>query len=167
MVPPPPAWLPDHGPEHGPLDVTAVDVTVVDVGHDGWRAAADPLLGAGGWLRRGQPSSLPILVVRPTRPALQQAEQVLARLHRWVSAGVAEPIAQLVVVRARRWPRGVTGAAGRLLQPLLAQAVFLPRHPAVERGGVTGDLLPRPLLAAATSLLQDWQLLDNARKGHR
>ena len=96
MVPPPPAWLPDGGPPH---------VTVVDVGHDGWRAAADPLLGAGGWLRRGHPPVLPVLVVRATRPSLRAAEQVLARLHRWVTAGVAEPPAQLVVVGARRWPR--------------------------------------------------------------
>ena len=120
MVPPPPAWLPDRGPVH---------VTVVDVGHDGWRAAADPLLGAGGWLRRGQPATLPILVVRPTRPSLQQAEQVLARLYRWVNARVAEPPAQLVVVGARRWPRGVTGAAGRLLDPLIPDAVFVPSAP--------------------------------------
>ena len=133
MVPPPPAWLPDRGPVH---------VTVVDVGHDGWRAAADPLLGAGGWLRRGQPATLPILVVRPTRPSLQQAEQVLARLYRWVNARVAEPPAQLVVVGARRWPRGVTGAAGRLLDPLIPDAVFVPLHRRVEFGGVTGDLLP-------------------------
>ena len=158
MVPPPPAWLPDRGPVH---------VTVVDVGHDGWRAAADPLLGAGGWLRRGQPATLPILVVRPTRPSLQQAEQVLARLYRWVNARVAEPPAQLVVVGARRWPRGVTGAAGRLLDPLIPDAVFLPRHRRVELGGVTGDLLPRPLTAALTVLLQDRQLIDHPRKGRR
>jgi hypothetical protein len=82
MVPPPPAWLPDRGP---------VQVTVVDIGHDGWRAAADPLLGVGCWLRRGQPASLPIMVVRPTRPSLHQAEQVLARLSGWCHARVAEP----------------------------------------------------------------------------
>jgi hypothetical protein len=158
MVPPPPAWLPDRGPVH---------VTVVDIGHDGWRAAADPLLGAGGWLRRGQPAGLPLLVVRPTRPSLQQAEQVLARLYRWVSAGVAESPGQLVVVGARRWPRGVTGAAGRLLEPLLGGAVFLPRHRGVETGGITADLLPRPLTAALAPLLQDLQLIDYPRKGRR
>ena len=158
MVPPPPAWLPDRGPVH---------VTVVDVGHDGWRAAADPLLGAGGWLRRGQPATLPILVVRPTRPSLQQAEQVLARLYRWVNARVAEPPAQLVVVGARRWPRGVTGAAGRLLDPLIPDAVFVPLHRRVELGGVTGDLLPHQLTAALTVLLQDRQLITHPRKGRR
>ena len=158
MVPPPPAWLPDRGPVH---------VTVVDVGHDGWRAAADPLLGAGGWLRRGQPATLPILVVRPTRPSLQQAEQVLARLYRWVNARVAEPPAQLVVVGARRWPRGVTGAAGRLLDPLIPDAVFVPLHRRVELGGVTGDLLPHQLTAALTPLLQDRQLITHPRKGRR
>ena len=158
MVPPPPAWLPDRGPVH---------VTVVDIGHDGWRAAADPLLGAGCWLRRGLPASAPIMVVRPTRPSLHQAEQVLARLSRWLDAGVAEPPAQLVVVGARRWPRGVAGAAGSRLDPLITDAVFLPRHRGVETGGVTGDLLPRPLLAALTPLLQDRQLINHPRKGRR
>ena len=158
MVPPPPAWLPARGP---------VEATVVDVGHDGWRAAADPLLGAGGWLRWGQPGPLPVLVVRATRPSLVAAEQVLARLHRWITARVAAPPARVVVVGARRWPRGVTGAAGRRLAPLLDDAVFLPRHRQVETGGVTGDLLPRPLLGAVTPLLQDWQLLDHPRKGRR
>ena len=140
---------------------------VVNVGHDGWRAAADPLLGAAGWLRRGQPATLPILVVRPTRPSLQQAEQVLARLYRWVTARVAEPPAQLVVVGARRWPRGVIGAAGRLLDPLIPDAVFLPLHRRVELGGVTGDLLPHQLAAALTPLLQDRQLITHPRKGRR
>ena len=158
MVPPPSAWRPDGGPPH---------VTVVDVGHDGWRAAADPLLGAGGWLRRGHPPVLPVLVVRATRPSLRAAEQVLARLHRWVTAGVVEPPAQLVVVGARRWPRTVTGAAGRLLEPLLDDAVFVPRHREVEIGGVTADLLPRPLLRAVTPLLCDWQLLDNPQNRTR
>ena len=161
----PRAWCPRRRrgcPTRGP-----VQATVVDVGHDGWRAAADPLLGAGGWLRRGQPGPLPVLVVRATRPSLVAAEQVLARLHRWITARVAAPPARLVVVGARRWPRGVTGAAGRRLAPLLDDAVFLPRHRQVETGGVTGDLLPRPLLGAVTPLLQDWQLLDHPRKGRR
>ena len=75
--------------------------------------------------------------------------------------------ARVVVVGGRRWPHGVTGAAGRRLAPLLDHAVFLPRHRPVETGGVTGDLLPRPLLGAVTPLLQDWQLLDHPRKGRR
>ena len=137
MVPPAAGVAARRGPVH---------VTVVDVGHDGWRAAADPLLGAGGWLRRGHRRRCRCWWCAPPGPSLRGAEQVLARLHRWVTAGVAEPPAQLVVVGARRWPRGVTGAAGRLLEPLLDDAVFLPRHPDVETGGVTADLLPRPLL---------------------
>lgn len=156
MVPPPPAWLPVEGP---------IQVTVVDIGHDGWRCAADPLLGAGGWLRRGQPTSLPILVVRATRPSLQQAEQVLARLSRWLDVGVAAPPAQLLVVGARRWPRGVAGAAGSRLAPLIADAVFLPRRRDVETGGVTADLMPHRLLAALTPLLKSWDLIDDPRKG--
>jgi hypothetical protein len=151
MVPPPPGWLPTIRPVHA---------TVVDVGHDGWRAAADPLAGAGCWLRRGHPVPRPMLVVRATRPSLLGAEQVLARLHRWVTAGVATPAAQLVVAGARRWPRRISGVAGRLLAGLLDDAVFLPRHPDIETGGVTADLVPRQLRSAVTPLLQDWQLLD-------
>ena len=156
MVPPPPAWLPEGGP---------VNATVVDVGHDSWRTAADPLVGAGSWLRRGIPATLPVLVVRPTRPSLLQAEQLLARLYRWISAGVAAPPAQLLVIGARRWPRGVAGAAGRLLDPLIPGAVFLPRHRDVETAGVTADPLPRALTNALTPLLQDQQLIP--RKGRR
>jgi hypothetical protein len=57
--------------------------------------------------------------------------------------------------------------AGRLLAGLLDEAVFLPRHPDIETGGVTGDLLPRQLLSAVTPLLQDWHLLDRPQKGRR
>jgi hypothetical protein len=84
-----------------------------------------------------------------------------------VNARVAEPPAQLVVVGARRWPRGVTGAAGRLLEPLIPDAAFVPAHRGVELGGVTGDLLPRQLTAALTPLLQDRQLITHPRKGRR
>ena len=101
-----------------------------------------------------------MLVVRATRPSLLGAEQVLARLHRWVTAGVATPPAQLVVVGALRWPRRVSGVAGRLLAGLLDDAVFLPRHPEIETGGVTADLVPRQLRSAVIPLLQDWHLLD-------
>jgi hypothetical protein len=45
--------------------------------------------------------------------------------------------------------------------------VFLPRHRGVETGGITGDLLPRPLVAALTPLLQDRQLINHPRKGQR
>jgi hypothetical protein len=68
MVPAPPDWLSDPAPD--PLHAT-----VVDLGHGGWRAAANPRQGSGGWLRRGLPSPHPVLVVRATRPSLRQAEQ--------------------------------------------------------------------------------------------
>ncbi len=164
MVPPPPAWLPELDPLHA---------TVVDVGHDGWRAAANPLAGAGGWLRAGWPAPRPILVVRPTRPSLRQAEQVLARLDPWITAGAAVPPYQLVVMGAKRWPAHVVGAAGRRLDALVGQAVFVPHDGDVEVGGITAELLPPRLLDAVCPLLAGWGLLaptgrfSRSRKGSR
>lgn len=154
MVPPPPEWLPELDPLH---------VTVVDIGYDGWRATQNPLVGAGGWLRRGRPSARPLLVVRATRPSLRQAEQVLARLDPWVAGGVAIHPVQLVVCGAKRWPAGVTGAAGRRLASLIDDAVFVPHNPDLEVGGITADLLPDKVIAAVTGLLQDWQLVPAVR----
>ncbi|WP_296146080.1 MULTISPECIES: hypothetical protein [unclassified Pseudonocardia] len=150
MVPPPPQWLPELDPLH---------VTVVDVGHDGWRAAANPLAGPGGWLRLGTPAQRPLLVVRPTRPSLRHAEQVLARLESWVAAGAAVNPYQLVVVGAKRWPPGVAGAAGRRLEPMTETAVFVPHDDEVQVAGVTAELLPDRLLDAVTPLLTRWNLL--------
>lgn len=132
MVPPPRFWRPAVDPLH---------VTVVDVGHDGWRAAANPLLGAGAWLRRGIPATRPVLVVRPSRPSLRHTEQVLARLDPWVRSGAVSPPCQLVVVGAKRWPRGVVGAAGRRVEPLLRDAIFVPHDGAVAAGGVVDEPL--------------------------
>lgn len=156
MVPAPPRWRPA---------VDRVHVTVVDVGHDGWRAAADPLVGAGGWLRTGPGSVGPVVVVRPTRPSLRHAEQVLARLHPWVAAGAAAPAAQLVVTGATRWPGGVVGVAGRQLEPLLPSAVFLPHDPALEVGGVTADPMHGRVVAAVGPLLSRWGFPATTRRG--
>jgi hypothetical protein len=163
MVPAPPQWLPELDPLH---------VTVVDVGHDGWRATATPLAGAGGWLRRGSPIQRPLLVVRATRPSLRHAEQVLARLEPWVEAGAAVYPYQLVVVGAKRWPAGVVGAAGRRLEPLTEAAVFVPHDDEVAVAGVTAGPLPSRLLDALTPLLAEWGLLPSPsgsrlRKGSR
>ncbi|MCF7547273.1 hypothetical protein [Pseudonocardia sp. WMMC193] len=144
LVPPPPEWLPRVDPLH---------VTVVDIGHDGWRTTANPLLGAGGWLRNGAPAPRPVLVVRATRPSLRHAEQVLARLDSWVSSGIAVPPAQLAVVGAKKWPAGVAGAAGRRLDGLLDDAVFVPLEQSLEIGGITDELLPDRVLDAVTPLL--------------
>lgn len=159
MVPPPPQWLPELDPLH---------VTVVDIGHDGWRAAANPLAGPGGWLRLGAPAQRPLLVVRPTRPSLRHAEQVLARLEPWVAAGAAVNPYQLVVVGAKRWPAGVVGAAGRRLEPMTETAVFIPHDDDVQVAGVTAELLPDRLLEAVTPLLTRWNLVpDTAGRSRR
>jgi hypothetical protein len=153
MVPPPRFWRPDVSPLH---------VTVVDLGHDGWRVTANPLLGAGAWLRSGLPPTRPVLVVRPSRPSLRHAEQVLARLDPWVRAGTVSPPGQLVVTGAKRWPRGVVGAAGRRLEPLLASASFVPHDSELAAGGVTGELLGGRIRGALGPLLAEWGLLPPA-----
>lgn len=157
MVPPPPDWLPDPAPD--PLHAT-----VVDLGHGGWRAAASPIYGAGGWLRRGLPTQRPILVVRATRPSLRQAEQLLARLDPWVQRGLATPIYQLVVNGARKWPPGVAGAAGPRVAALLDEALFVPHVPAWELGGVTDEPSPAKAVDALRPLLASWQLIPSPRR---
>lgn len=153
MVPPPRFWRPAVDPLH---------VTVVDIGHDGWRAAANPLLGAGAWLRSGIPATRPVLVVRATRPSLRHAEQVLARLDPWVRSGVVSVPCQLAVIGAKRWPRGVVGAAGRRVEPLLASALFVPHDGEVAAGGVTGELLGEQVRGPLAPLLAEWGLLPSA-----
>lgn len=150
MVPPPRFW---H------LGVN-LDATVVDLGHDSWRLAAHPLAGAGGWLRSGTPMPKPVLVVRASRPALHHAEQVLSRLEPWVGTGVASTPVRLVVMGAKRWPRGVAGSAGRRVAGLLSDAVFVPYVSSTAVGGVGPDISPEPLRRAVTPLLRAWGLLD-------
>ncbi|OLM28680.1 hypothetical protein Ae717Ps2_6276 [Pseudonocardia sp. Ae717_Ps2] len=157
MVPIPPDWLPDPAPD--PLHTT-----VVDLGHGGWRAAATPIYGAGGWLRRGLPSQRPILVVRATRPSLRQAEQLLARLEPWVQRGVATPIYQLVVNGARKWPAGVAGAAGPRVAALIDEALFVPHERSWEIAGVTDDPSPDRAVDALRPLLASWGLVTSPRR---
>ena len=158
MVPPPRCWRPPVEPLH---------VTVVDVGHDGWRATANPLLGSGAWLRRGVPTTRPVLVVRPSRPSLRHAEQMLARLDPWVRAGTVSVPCRLVVTGARRWPSGVVGAAGRRVEPLLATAVFVPHDDELAAGGIGGELLGARVRNALVPLLVEWGLLPFSGRRRR
>ena len=157
MVPVPPDWLPDPAPD--PLHAT-----VVDLGHGGWRAAATPVYGAGGWLRRGLPAQRPILVVRATRPSLRQAEQLLARLEPWVQRGVATPVYQLVVNGARKWPAGVAGAAGPRVAALVDEALFVPHERSWEIAGVTDEPSPTRAVDALRPLLASWGLITSPRR---
>lgn len=152
MVPAPPDWIPQPRPD--PLHVT-----VADLGHNGWRAAGSPIAGAGGWLRAGHPAPRPILVVRATRPSLRQAEQVLTRLETWVQAGVAAPVAQLVVCAAKKWPSGIDGTAGPRISRLLDDAVFVPPVTTCELDGVTADATPVRALDALRPLLASWGVI--------
>jgi hypothetical protein len=156
MVPSPRFWHPGVN----------LHVTVVDVGQDSWRLAAHPLVGAGEWLRTGSPGSRPILVVRATRPSLAHAEQALARLEPWISAGAATAPTQLVVICAKRWPSGVAGSAGRRVATLMANAVFVPHHSATAVGGVDPSVTPSSLRSAVTPLLRSWGVLGSRRRTH-
>ncbi|MBE8523118.1 hypothetical protein ILP97_37460 [Amycolatopsis sp. H6(2020)] len=150
LFPSPPYWHPGG---------RGVDVTVVDIGHDPWRLATDPALGPGQWLRVGSPSPIPALVVRPTVPGLAHAEQVLARLEPWVRAAAVTPPTQLLVVGARRWPKGVAGTAGRRTSILLPDTVFFPHERYVAEHGVNADVTPSSLRAPAEQLLRSWHIL--------
>jgi hypothetical protein len=151
IFPPPSYWHPGGG--------RGIDVTVVDIGHDPWRLATDPALGPGQWLRVGSPSPIPALVVRATVPGLAHAEQVLARLEPWVRAAAVTPPTQLLVVGARRWPKGVAGTAGRRTSVLLPEALFFPHERAVAVRGVTADVTPSSLRSPAERLLRSWHVL--------
>lgn len=150
MVPSPGFWRPPG---------RQLQATVVDIGHDAWRVSAHPLVGAGEWLRGGTPPPRPVLVVRATRPALMHAEQVLARLESWVGIGAAAPIAQLVVMGAKRWPPGVAGVAGCRLAGLLEGAAFVPHDPELAVGGITAEVTPTSVRDAVGPLLRSWGLL--------
>ncbi|HET9254927.1 MAG TPA: hypothetical protein VFO16_06955 [Pseudonocardiaceae bacterium] len=75
------------------------------------------------------PGPRPALVVCPGRPSLISAGRILARLEAWVRAGALAAPERLVVMGAKRWPRGVAGAAGRRLAGLVESAVFVPHDP--------------------------------------
>lgn len=134
MVPSPAWWRPND---------VALAATVVDIGHDAWRVAANPMVGVGAWLRHGEPPPRPLLVCRASQPSLLHAEQVLARLEPWVGLGALAAVEQLVVVGARRWPAGVVGGAGRRLADLVENALFVPHDKFIAARGVTDRPIPQ------------------------
>lgn len=156
MVPSPAWWR--------PRDVR-LDATVVDMAHDAWRIATNPLVGVGSWLHLGQPAPRPVLVCRASRPSLLHAEQVLARLDSWAQVGAISPVEHLVVAGARRWPPGVAGSAGRRLAPLIDHAHFLPHDKDVAADGVTAKLVSARLRHAVRPLLESLGL--DTTDGHR
>jgi hypothetical protein len=156
----PESWLLEPPP--------SMEVTVADLGQEWLRSpAADPLAGAGAWLRAGWPESpRPLLVVRATRPSLIAAEAALARLDPWLRTGHAVAPVQLVVMaswKRRGWPSGVTGAAGARVAALLEHALVVPYDRSVELGGVTDEPTSPRLQAALAPLLHQWGLLTAPR----
>jgi hypothetical protein len=149
MVPSPPWWR-LLGVRH--------DATVVDIAHDAWRVAANPLVGAGAWMRHGMPSPRPILVCQPSAPSLLSAEAVLARLDSWAAVGALAPVERLVVVGARRWPRDVPGVAGRRLSTLVDDAVFVPHDPTIAAHGITAAITPARIRNALRPVLTGLRL---------
>lgn len=149
MVPSPPWWR-LLGVRH--------DATVVDIAHDAWRVAANPLVGAGAWMRHGMPSPRPILVCQPSAPSLLSAEAVLARLDSWAAVGALAPVERLVVVGARRWPRDIPGVAGRRLSTLVDHAVFVPHDPTIAAHGITAAITPARIRNALRPVLTGLRL---------
>lgn len=160
MVPPPPFWAP-------PQQLGAVQVTVADLSYDAWRMAAHPMSGPGMWLRAGSPNPRLLLVVRPSRPSLRHAEQVLSRLETWATEGVAVSPAALAVVGTKRWPDGVVGAAGRRVSALLDRVVFIPHDSTVDGDGITPEITPVRLREGLASLLRAWGLAPAHDRGKR
>jgi hypothetical protein len=163
----PPAALPKIAPSQWlpPGGLRPLHVTVVDLGQHWSSPAPTPLQGPAAWLRAGAsdgPHPWPVLVVRATRPSLVAAEAALARLDPWIHAGHLVPPARLVVMaspRRRRWPHGVTGAAGARVAALLDDAVFVPADRELHLGGITEQPTPPRAQAAVGELLHDWGLL--------
>lgn len=156
MVPSPPWWR---------YSDTNVSATVVDVAHDAWRVAANPLVGAGAWMRNGTPSPRPVLVCKPSSPSLRAADLVISRLDAWASMGAIAPVEHLVVVGGRRWPPGVAGVASRRLAPLVEHAVFVPYDREIAARGVTDRLTPPRVRRALRPLLEGFGLTDTASDG--
>lgn len=153
MVPAPQYWTPPDG---------AVDVTVVDIGWDGWALAAMPLQGPGGWLRHGTPTPRPVLALRPSMPAARHTEQLLSRLAAWTSGGGATEVTSVVVMGAKKLPPAVRAVAGNALTPLLQHAVCLPTDRNMAERGVSTEPTPAPAQHAVAPLLTRWDLLANA-----
>ena len=153
-------WLPVAPP------LAPLHVTVVDVGQDWIRPAADPLSGPRGWLRTGRGGAAqpyPVLVVRATRPSLMAAEAALARLDPWLRSGQLVAPVRLVVMaswKRRGWPGGVTGTAGARVARLLDHAVFVPYDRDLDLGGVTEHPTPPRVQSAVAALLHEWGLLS-------
>ncbi len=166
MVPPPDRWTPLLDALDG-----AVEVTVVDIGWDAWTLAASPFSGPGAWLRAGTPAPWPVLALRPTLPAARAAEQLLARITPWCTAGGGiTPVASIVVVGAKKVPSVMSAAAGLVLGPLLERAVCVPADPVLAERGLTSAPTPAsvqqamtPLLAAA-GLARESSRITRARK---
>lgn len=152
LIPPPPCWRP---PAHFG---GAPQITIADCSVDAWRLAAHPLTGAGAWLRAGTGLPRPVLVVRPSRPSLRAAEDVLSRLEPWTSRGLAVSAAAMAVVGTKQWPPGVVGAAGRRVTSLLDRTVLVPHDPTVATDGITPERSPQQLQEAFAPLVHAWGL---------
>ncbi|UJW32552.1 hypothetical protein L3Q67_01815 [Saccharothrix sp. AJ9571] len=151
MVPPPEYWPPTG---------RRLDVTVADVGHDPWRVGARPVVGAGQWLRPTNPAPIPIVVARPTLPSILHAEQLMSRLEPWIHSGLVTRPEHMIVVGARRWPRVIAHAGGRLLRTMVDNASFMPHDPTLKVHGITPAVTPAAARRAIEPLLRELGLLS-------
>ena len=130
-----------------PRCVAGVDLTVLDTG---WSrrelAACDP----GSWVATAA-AQADVLVTRPHRLALHQAEAALADLQHMLTTDRVV----IVVIGATRWSRREFASAGSLLSTAHERGavVLAPLLPAQALPGLGADRLPKKLADPARQLL--------------
>lgn len=117
-------------------------VAVVDVGS--WTGGTPPV-----------PESVPLVVVaRCSVPSLRRLSILLETL--------VEPPAAVVVVGApvRSWPKAVTASLSPVLRSAITEDLIatVPECSNLSRCGVTGAVLPKPLLVAVARFVDDLEV---------
>ena len=127
-------------PVHGEAGVS--ECVVLDLG---WPARE--VLAAAGWLAQLLAVARPVLVCRPTVPAVRQAERLIGELR---------PIRPVLLAApgSGRWPGAVTASCGPAMRATreAGRVVTVPLDRHLEVDGVTADPLPRPIAAAGKAL---------------
>ncbi|MCC2592537.1 hypothetical protein LKO27_03770 [Tessaracoccus sp. OS52] len=95
-----------------------------------------------------------VVVARHNIPSLRRLSNVLESLPD-LSA-----VCAVVGAPTRGWPRPVMARIGPLLRSALADGLVhaLPEYPVLRRAGITGQPLPKSLLAATTRLVKDLEV---------
>lgn len=134
-----PDAVPSPPPAEGPV------ATIVDLG-----CQLEQVRAGKGWLTTLLADAPTVVVVaRASVPGLRRLESAVHLL------GADQAVAAVLGPPRRRWPRPVTHSVGDLTAGLIdtGRLVEIPEDRTVAVHGLTPDLLPTQLLAAATTLL--------------